>query len=56
MSTEEANRPDFESIRQVSEQGIEYWSARDLSKLLGYAKMAKNLRVLLTELKLRVNK
>jgi hypothetical protein len=26
----------FDSIRQVSEQGREYWSARDLQQLLGY--------------------
>ena len=32
------NKPDFDSIRQLNEQGIEYWSARDLSKLLGYDK------------------
>ncbi|NWJ97311.1 MAG: hypothetical protein HXX20_16120 [Chloroflexi bacterium] len=28
--------PDFDSIKQVSPYGVEYWSARDLSKLLGY--------------------
>ena len=27
----------FESIRQESEEGIEFWSARDLAKILGYA-------------------
>jgi DNA-damage-inducible protein D len=27
----------FESIRKTSEDGIEYWSARDLAKELGYA-------------------
>jgi DNA-damage-inducible protein D len=26
----------FEAIRKISEDGIEYWSARDLSKILGY--------------------
>ncbi len=26
----------FESIRRVDEQGNEYWSARDLAKILGY--------------------
>ncbi|MEI6043949.1 MAG: DNA damage-inducible protein D [Chloroflexota bacterium] len=28
--------PDFDSVKQVSPYGAEYWSARDLSKLLGY--------------------
>jgi DNA-damage-inducible protein D len=28
--------PNFDSIRQISPYGVEYWSARDLSKLLGY--------------------
>ncbi len=27
----------FETIRRESEEGIEYWSARDLAKVLGYA-------------------
>ena len=27
----------FESIRQESEEGIEFWSARDLAKIPGYA-------------------
>ncbi len=26
----------FEAIRRVDEEGQEYWSARDLSKILGY--------------------
>ncbi len=26
----------FEAIRQVNDDGTEYWSARDLSKILGY--------------------
>src|SRR6266699_6083440 len=26
----------FDAIRKVDEEGREYWSARDLSKLLGY--------------------
>ena len=28
--------PDFESIKRISHNGIEYWSARDLAPLLGY--------------------
>jgi len=28
----------FEQIKQVNEYGSEYWSARDLMKVLGYAK------------------
>lgn len=31
----------FEAIRRESEDGNEYWSARDLAKLLGYAKWDK---------------
>lgn len=27
----------FDAIRKVSEEGIEYWSARDLAKILGYS-------------------
>lgn len=27
----------FESIRQVGDTGEEYWSARDLAKVLGYS-------------------
>ena len=34
--SEQSNKPDFDSIRQEASEGIEYWSARDLSKLLGY--------------------
>lgn len=26
----------FEQIRQIHESGIEYWSARELAKILGY--------------------
>lgn len=31
----------FESIRRVNDEGFEYWSARDLAKILGYAKWEK---------------
>jgi len=31
----------FDAIRQVNEQGNEYWSARDLHKLLGYSTWQK---------------
>jgi DNA-damage-inducible protein D len=34
----EAQSPDFESIKQISPYGFEYWSARDLAPLLGYDK------------------
>ena len=34
----EAQSPDFESIKQISPYGAEYWSARDLGPLLGYNK------------------
>jgi DNA-damage-inducible protein D len=28
----------FESLKKLNEHGVEYWSARDLQPLLGYAK------------------
>jgi DNA-damage-inducible protein D len=30
--------PDFDSIKQISPYGADYWSARDLAPLLGYSK------------------
>lgn len=33
----EQKKPDFDSIRQTNIYGIEYWSARELAPLLGYA-------------------
>ena len=39
--SEQTNKPDFDSLRQETPDGIEYWSARDLSKLLGYTKWQK---------------
>ncbi len=38
---EEAETPRislFEAIRRIGEEGIEYWTARDLAKVLGYAR------------------
>lgn len=32
----------FESIRKVNEEGFEYWSARDLAKILGYVKQEES--------------
>jgi DNA-damage-inducible protein D len=34
----QAYTPDFDSIRQLSSYGAEYWSARDLAPLLGYSR------------------
>jgi very-short-patch-repair endonuclease len=34
----ESLSPDFESVKQISSHGVEYWSARDLEPLLGYDK------------------
>jgi very-short-patch-repair endonuclease len=34
----EAQSPNFESIKQISPHGVEYWGARDLAPLLGYDK------------------
>ncbi len=36
----------FESIRRVADDGSEYWSARDLAKILGYAQYNKFTRVI----------
>ncbi|MEO8289239.1 MAG: DNA damage-inducible protein D [Chloroflexota bacterium] len=36
----------FEAIRLESEDGVEYWSARDLSKVLGYTKWEKFLNAI----------
>lgn len=30
--------PSFESLKRINKHGVEYWSARDLQPLLGYAK------------------
>ncbi len=37
MSEEKIAPPDFESIKQISPYGMEFWSARDLAPLLGYS-------------------
>jgi DNA-damage-inducible protein D len=37
---EQSQNP-FERIRRINDEGVEYWSARDLSKLLGYARYGK---------------
>src|SRR5579863_1670118 len=34
----------FEAIRRVSEEGHEYWSARELGKILGYATNYRNFK------------
>ena len=39
--TDMSHRSPFEAIRRETEDGNKYWSARDLSKLLGYAKWDK---------------
>ncbi len=42
MSSDESNHlSPFDAIRHVDEQGKEYWSARELSKLLGYTRFDK---------------
>ena len=42
--SDKANTPHtspFDAIRKVDEQGREYWSARDMAKLLGYTEYSK---------------
>jgi DNA-damage-inducible protein D len=34
----------FDAIRKADEQGREYWSARDLGKLLGYTTNYRNFQ------------
>jgi len=34
----------FEAIRRVNEEGIEYWTARDLARVLGYATNYRNFK------------
>ena len=33
---------DFESIKKIDENGIEYWEARELMQILGYEKCQLN--------------
>ena len=42
---------DFEQIKKVTEEGIEYWSARELATALGYSTWQKFNRVLNKALK-----
>lgn len=35
-------QPDFDSIKQISPYGVEYWSARDLMPKLGYGNGWRN--------------
>jgi DNA-damage-inducible protein D len=50
MSEEEQQHPShtspFDAIRHTTDDGHEYWSARDLAKLLGYAKWDKFQKVI----------
>ena len=38
--------PSFESLKKLNDHGVEYWSARDLQPLLGYAKWQRFENVL----------
>lgn len=40
-TTPSAPHKDFESIKKVNKNSIEYWEARELLPLLGYAKWEK---------------
>lgn len=37
----------FETIRQTAEDGSEYWSARDLGKILGYTTNYRNFQIVI---------
>jgi hypothetical protein len=58
--TDESNiqplQPDFEQIKKRAEDGKEYWSARDLSTVLGYSTWQKFNRVLNKALQVAQNK
>jgi len=40
----EGSSPDFDSIKQINVYGTDYWSARDLMPLLGYANKWQNFK------------
>ena len=40
MSDQETSSSPFETIRHTTDDGEEYWSARELAEVLGYAKWA----------------
>lgn len=44
--TPETAKPDFESIKHLDDSGVEYWLARDLYPLLGYASWQNFLPVI----------
>ena len=58
--TDESNiqplQPDFEQIKRKAENGKEYWSARDLSTVLGYSTWQKFNRVLNKALQVAQNR
>lgn len=58
--TDESNiqplQPDFEQIKRKAENGKEYWSARDLSSVLGYSTWQKFNRVLNKALQVAQNR
>lgn len=58
--TDESNiqplQPDFEQIKRKPENGKEYWSARDLSTVLGYSTWQKFNRVLNKALQVAQNR
>ena len=58
--TDESNiqplQPDFEQIKRKAENGKEYWSARDLSTVLGYSTWQKFKRVLNKALQVAQNR
>ena len=58
--TDESNiqplQPDFEQIKRRAEDGKEYWSARDLSTVLGYSTWQKFNRVLNKALQVAQNR
>ena len=49
-------QPDFEQIKKRAENGKEYWSARELSTVLGYSTWQKFNRVLNKALQVAQNR
>ena len=46
---------DFESIKKVDENGVEYWQARELMPILGYNKWEKAEGVIARAVKASIN-
>jgi len=46
---------DFESIKKINENGVEYWEARELMPILGYEKWQNSEEVIASAAKSCIN-